>query len=72
MKSTDNLQNLTGQIFNVTAKIQSLYPELYFLLNETPLFMSPNEKNITMKDFKQYLSSIRMQLITFEKVKNKK
>lgn len=55
MKSTDNLQNLTGQIFNVTAKIQSLYPELYFLLNETPLFMSPNEKNITMKDFKQYL-----------------
>lgn len=72
MKSTYNLQNLTGQIFNVTAKIQSLYPELYFLLNETPLFMSPNEKNITMKDFKQYLSSIRMQLITFEKVKNKK
>ncbi|MEA1851119.1 MULTISPECIES: hypothetical protein [Chryseobacterium] len=72
MKSTYNLQNLTGQIFNVTAKIQSLYPELYFLLNETPLFMSPNEKNITMKDFKQYLSSIRMQLITFEKAKNKK
>ncbi|MGD1320696.1 hypothetical protein [Chryseobacterium sp. 2R14A] len=72
MKPKDNLQNLTGQIFKVTTKIQSQYPELYFLLNETPLFMSPGEKNITMKDLKQYLSSIRMQLITFEKGKIKK
>ncbi|WBV60117.1 hypothetical protein PFY12_13875 [Chryseobacterium camelliae] len=69
MRSTDNLQALTREIFKVTTKIQSSYPELYFLLNETPLFMSPNEKSITLKDLKQYLATIRMQLITFEKDK---
>jgi hypothetical protein len=67
MKSIDNLQDLTKKIFEVTVKIQTLYPELYFLLNETPLFMSQNEKYITPKDLKQYLTSIRMQLFTFEK-----
>lgn len=69
MRSTDNLQALTRKIFKVTTKIQSSYPELYFLLNETPLSMSPNEKSITLKDLKQYLAAIRMQLITFEKGK---
>ena len=74
MKSIDTLQDLTKKIFEVTAKIQTLYPELYFLLNETPLFMTQNEKYITSKDLKQYLSSIRIQLITFQKEmkKNKK
>ena len=42
MKSIDTLQDLTKKIFEVTAKIQTLYPELYFLLNETPLFMTQN------------------------------
>lgn len=69
MKSPDTFQNLTRKIFKVTTTIQSSYPELYFLLNETPLFMSSNEKNITLKDLKQYLTTIRMQLITFEKDK---
>lgn len=69
MRPPDNLQNLTRKIFKVTSKIQSSYPELYFLLNETPLFMSINEKDITVQDLKQYLASIRMQLITFKKDK---
>lgn len=72
MKSIDTLQDLTKKIFEVTAKIQTLYPELYFLLNETPLFMTQNEKYITSKDLKQYLSSIRIQLITFQKEMKKK
>jgi len=72
MKSIDTLQDLTKKIFEVTAKIQTLYPELYFLLNETPLFMTQNEKYITTKDLKQYLSSIRIQFITFQKELKKK
>lgn len=67
MKPIDTLQDLTKKIFEVTFKIQILYLELYFLLNETPLFMAQNEKYITTKDLKQYLSSIRIQLITFQK-----
>lgn len=67
MKPIDTLQDLTKKIFEVTVKIQTSYPELYFLLNETPLFMTQNEKYITTKDLKQYLSSIRIQLITFQK-----
>ncbi len=43
MRPPDNLQNLTRKIFKVTGKIQSSHPELYFLLNETPLFMSINK-----------------------------
>ncbi|MGX9985052.1 hypothetical protein [Soonwooa purpurea] len=67
MKPPDNLQNLTKKIFKVTDKIQYSYPELYLLLNETPLFLSRREKGITVQDLKQYLASIRMQLITFMK-----
>ncbi|RNA62971.1 hypothetical protein D1631_14035 [Chryseobacterium nematophagum] len=72
MRSAETFQNLTRKIFKVTTKIQSSYPELYFLLNETPLFMSSNEANITVQDLKQYLTTIRMQLITFEKDKKMK
>lgn len=72
MRPPDNLQNLTRKIFKVKGKIQSSHPELYFLLNETPLFMFINQEDITVQDLKQYLSSIRMQLVTFEKEKIKK
>jgi hypothetical protein len=72
MKPIDTLQDLTKKIFEVTVKIQTLYPELYFLLNETPLFITQNEKYITTKDLKQYLSSIRIQLIIFQKELKKK
>ena len=72
MRPPDNLQNLTRKIFKVTGEIQFSHPELYFLLNETPLFMSINQEDITVQDLKQYLSSIRMQLVTFEKEKIKK
>ncbi|WP_374362265.1 hypothetical protein [Cloacibacterium sp.] len=48
MRPPDNLQNLTRKIFKVTDKTQSSHHELYFLLNETPLFMSINEEDITV------------------------
>lgn len=72
MKPIDTLQDLTKKIFEVTVKIQTLYPELYFLLNKTLLFITQNEKYITTKDLKQYLSSIRIQLIIFQKELKKK
>ena len=39
-------ENLTSQIFTVTAIIQKKHPELYLLLNETPLFLSCKKNNV--------------------------
>jgi hypothetical protein len=61
-------ENLTSQIFTVTAIIQKKHPELYLLLNETPLFLSCKKNNVCIWDLEQYLESIKIQLITFGKV----
>ncbi|MCP1297921.1 hypothetical protein NK356_01875 [Chryseobacterium sp. S0630] len=58
---------LTKRIFKKTLEIQKNYPELYELLDETPLFFSFAEKDITIKDLKQYLISLIMQKKYFEK-----
>ncbi|PRB06059.1 hypothetical protein CQ046_02470 [Chryseobacterium sp. MYb7] len=58
---------LTKRIFKKTLEIQKNYPELYELLDETPLFFSFTEKDITIKDLRQYLISLIMQKKYFEK-----
>lgn len=58
---------LTKRIFKKTLEIQKNYPELYELLDETSLFFSFTEKDITIKDLRQYLISLIMQKKYFEK-----
>lgn len=70
MKPIDTLQDLTKKIFEVTVKIQTLYPELYFLLNKTLLFITQNEKYITNKTELIYGNKLgtkeKMELEIFE------
>jgi len=63
-------KELTNEIFVVTTAIQNEAPELYDHLSETPLFLSYDEKGISVVDFEQYLESIQMQMTAFEKQLN--
>ena len=60
-------KELINEIFMVTTKIQKEYPELYENLQETPLFIAENEKDIGTADFEQYLESLKTQLADFRK-----
>lgn len=60
---------LINEIFSVTSIIQNKHLQLYFLLNETPLFLSNNSGGISKVDFQQYLETIKLLLETFEKAK---
>lgn len=59
-------ENLTNEIFIVTAIIQKKYPEIYLLLSETPLFLSCKKNKVCICDLEQYLESIKMQLKIFD------
>lgn len=65
-----NIHELEKQIFRVTYIIQQKFPQLYELLNETPLFLSYQEKEITIKELSQYLESLIAQLKTYEQNEN--
>ncbi|MGE8556670.1 MAG: hypothetical protein ACN6OB_22335 [Chryseobacterium jejuense] len=67
MNNVDTISILTKKIFKKTVEIQKEFPELYELLDETPLFFSFAEKNITIKDLRQYLISLIIQQKSFEK-----
>ncbi|PTT42868.1 hypothetical protein DBR28_01815 [Chryseobacterium sp. HMWF028] len=67
MNKVEIVSILTKRIFKKTLEIQKNYPELYELLDETPLFFSFTEKDITIKDLRQYLTSLIMQKKYFEK-----
>jgi hypothetical protein len=67
MNNVDTISILTKKIFKKTVEIQKEFPELYELLDETPLFFSAKEKNITIKDLRQYLISLIIQQKSFEK-----
>jgi hypothetical protein len=58
-------QTLMNEIFRVTAQIQDELPELYKLLNETPLFLNRNERDITIGELAQYLESLNLQLFEY-------
>ncbi|WP_336958982.1 hypothetical protein [Chryseobacterium contaminans] len=67
MNNVNIISILTKKIFKKTVEIQKEFPELYELLDETPLFFSAKEKNITIKDLRQYLISLIIQQKSFEK-----
>lgn len=67
MNNVNTISILTKKIFEKTVEIQKEFPELYELLDETPLFFSAKEKNITIKDLRQYLISLIIQQKSFEK-----
>lgn len=67
MNNVNTISVLTKKIFKKTVEIQKEFPELYELLDETPLFFSAKEKNITIKDLRQYLISLIIQQKSFEK-----
>lgn len=67
MNNIDTISILTKKIFKKTVEIQKEFPELYELLDETPLFFSFTDKEITIKDLRQYLISLRTQQKSFEK-----
>jgi hypothetical protein len=67
MAKINDIKNLTRDILKVTSKIQEKFPELYVLLGETPLFLNRSKRTIETSDFEQYLTSLKMQLKTFEK-----
>lgn len=67
MNNLDTLSILTKKILKKTVEIQKEFPELYELLDETPLFFSVTEKNITIRDLRQYLISLIIQQKSFEK-----
>lgn len=66
MNNPDTQSILTKRILKKTVEIQKKFPELYELLDETPLFFSFAEKNITIKDLRQYLISLITQQKSFE------
>jgi hypothetical protein len=68
MNNSNDISELMKDIFQVASNIQVNYPELYLLLDETPLFLSNNNTTISSIDLKQYLRSLKMQLKTFKKV----
>ncbi|UWX61291.1 hypothetical protein N0B40_03210 [Chryseobacterium oranimense] len=59
--------SLTKKILKKTVEIQKEFPELYELLDETPLFFSFTDKEITIKDLRQYLISLIIQQKSFER-----
>lgn len=67
MNNVNTISILTEKILKKTVEIQKEFPELYELLDETPLFFSAKEKNITIKDLRQYLISLIIQQKSFEK-----
>lgn len=58
-------QILMHEILMFTSRIMDESPELYSLLLETPLFLSPKDKHISIQEFEQYLESLKSQFTAF-------
>ena len=60
-----------NEVLSMTILISKNYPELYILLEETPLFPSKKENAIQSDDFIQYLESLKVLYASFNpKAKN--
>ena len=58
-------KKLMDEILSSTAEIRNEFPEVYYLLGETPLFLSYDIIEISFTNFEQYLTSLQRQLDTF-------
>lgn len=55
-------KELSRKILEVTMRIKREYPDLYKLLNETPMIFSADSDEINIRDFEEYLKTIEAQL----------
>lgn len=67
MKTTVSI--LLLEILNITTKIQVRFPELYLLLEETPLFLDYQNAEIEIFNYQEYVESLKLQLQEFQKTK---
>ncbi len=67
MENTE--KKISDQIFDITAKIQKEFPELYKILMETPLASSYRQENVSNDSLREYLESIKIQLAQFQELK---
>jgi hypothetical protein len=59
----ESLNKLMQEIINITAIIETDYPELYKYLSETPLSIADvKEKSINSHDLTEYLATLKSQL----------
>jgi hypothetical protein len=57
------LSSLMQEIIQLTANIETNYPELYKYLNETPLSIGvATGKEVNTHDVKEYLATLKSQL----------
>ncbi len=64
-------KELLEDIFDVTREIQVNHPELYKILSETPQFTEHQYgHDISARDYKQYLDSLKRQLAAFDQAAN--
>jgi hypothetical protein len=58
---------LMQKILDVTLEINKQFPELYKLLQETPLMSSTLESEISDEECKEYLETLQIELQFFTK-----
>lgn len=62
MTQKAEIAQLTNKILTVTMEIKDHYPEVYLLLNESPILFPSDNKELNSNDFKEYLNTIESQL----------
>lgn len=62
------MNEITNEINNYTSIIKNTFPEFYEKLAETPLFLSYEEQDNTITDYKRYLSFLKSQLTELVKI----
>lgn len=62
MSNGNELKKMLSDILATTMKIRNRFPQLYQLLEETPLFFSADKKKVSLHDFEEYLNTIQTQL----------
>ncbi|WP_338733427.1 hypothetical protein [Mangrovimonas cancribranchiae] len=67
------LQNIQNQIVKLTTNIEINYPELYSVLDETPVSINYNtQPRISIKALEDYLESLKQILKQYIKTHHKK
>lgn len=68
------LHEINEEIESCILEIEMHYPELYYLLEETPFNANVWGKVVTEEDLEDYLNTLKNQLHTFKKkeIKNNK
>lgn len=60
------MKKLMDEILAITMIIKDKFPQFYKHLDEMPLFISTDKKELNSNDFKQYLTTLKTQLKTIQ------